>query len=97
MTLMTGLAPGMAGIARIANEEIEEWLRGFDGYEGLIVLTDEPGERARIITFWSSTEAEERSRRGRTSMREKVAETAGMAIADFELYDVPVCELLNVR
>jgi heme-degrading monooxygenase HmoA len=94
LTLVTGPAPEMANIARMAHEAIEEWLRGYDGYRGVIVFTDQDGERARIITLWESPEAEERSRRGRTEMRDSVVATAGMSVESFELYEVPVCELV---
>jgi heme-degrading monooxygenase HmoA len=94
MTLVTGKAPEMADIARMAHESVEEWLRGYDGYLGVIVFTDQDGERARIITLWDSAAAEERSRRGRSEMRESVVARAGMSIEGFEVYEVPVCELV---
>jgi heme-degrading monooxygenase HmoA len=96
MTLVTGPAPEMANIARMAHEAIEEWLKGYDGYRGVIVFTDQNGERARIITLWESAEAEERSRRGRTEMRDSVVATAGMSVVGLEIYEVPVCELIPV-
>jgi heme-degrading monooxygenase HmoA len=96
MTLVTGSAPEMANIARMAHEAIEEWLKGYDGYRGVIVFTDQDGERARIITLWDSSEAEERSRKGRSEMRDSVVATAGMSVVGLEIYDVPVCELITV-
>jgi heme-degrading monooxygenase HmoA len=94
MTIVTGSAPDMANIARMARDAIEEWLRGYDGYRGMIVFTDQDGEQARIITFWETSEAEERSRKGRSEMRNSVVATAGMSVAGFELYEVPVCDLV---
>jgi heme-degrading monooxygenase HmoA len=94
MTLVTGSAPEMADIARMAHESVEEWLRGYDGYRGVIVFTDPSGERARIITLWESADAEERSRKGRSEMRESVVARAGMSVAGLEIYEVPVCELV---
>ena len=96
MTLVTGPAPEMANIARMAHEAIEEWLKGYDGYRGVIVFTDQDGERARIITLWERPEDEERSRKGRTEMRDSVVATAGMSVVGLEIYDVPVCELIPV-
>ena len=95
MTLVTGPAPEMAHIARMAHDAIEEWLKAYEGYRGTIVFTDENAERARIITLWETPAAEERSRKGRTEMRNRVVATAGMSIAGVELYDVPVCEVLR--
>ena len=65
----------MANIALMAQEEMEDWLRGYDGYRGLLVFTDQDGERARIITLWETAAAEERSREGRGAMRDRVADT----------------------
>lgn len=95
MSLVTGPAPEMANIALMAQEAIEGWLRGYDGYRGLIVFTDQDGARARIITLWENAESEERSRDGRGAMREKVAETAGMTVEAMEVYDVPVYEFVS--
>jgi hypothetical protein len=97
MSIVTGPAPGMADIARMAHEQIEEWLRGYDGYRGLIVLTDEEGQRARLITLWDSPEAEAQARRGRSAMRDQVAAVAGMVVEGSEVYEVPICEVLPGR
>jgi hypothetical protein len=80
---------------------MHEWLarrsragfRGYEGYRGLIVFTDEDGQRARIITLWETPEAEVSSRLGRTAMRDQVAATVGMVVEGVELYEVPVCEV----
>lgn len=94
MSIVTGPALGMADYARLAQEAIEGWLRGYDGYRGLIVFTDEGGQRARIITLWETAEAEVSSRQGRSAMRDQVAAGVGMVIEAVEVYDVPVCEVL---
>lgn len=93
MSLVSGPAPEMGNVALMAQEAIEDWLRDYDGYRGLLVFTDQDGARARIITLWENADAEERSREGRGAMRDKVAATAGMMVEGMELYEVPVCEL----
>ena len=85
---------GEASGRRASLVPIVGWLRGYDGYRGLIVFTDEDGQRARIITLWETPEAETRSRQGRSAMRDQVAAAAGMVIERVELYEVPVCEVL---
>jgi len=94
MSIVAGPALGMADYARMAQEAIEGWLRGYEGYRGLLVFTDEGGQRARIITLWDTAEAELSSRQGRSAMRDRVAAGAGMVIEGVELYEVPVCEVL---
>ena len=97
MSIVTGAALGMADYAAMAREAVEGWLREYDGYRGLLVFTDEDGQRARIITLWESADAEARSRQGRRAMRDRVAATAGMVVEGVELYDVPVCDVLSGR
>jgi heme-degrading monooxygenase HmoA len=94
MSLVTGPAPELANIALMAQEAIEDWLKGYDGYRGLLVFTDQHGARARIITLWEDAQAEERSREGRSAMRDRVAQTAGMSVEGLEVYEVPVCEVV---
>jgi heme-degrading monooxygenase HmoA len=95
MATFTGPNPALADIARMARDEIEGWLRGYDGFRGLIILTDQDGERARVITLWADAEAEANTRQARGAMREKVATVAGMQTEPMELYEVPVWEPLT--
>jgi heme-degrading monooxygenase HmoA len=96
MSTVTGPQPGMAEIARIAGEAMEGWLRDYDGYRGLIILTDEGGERARVITFWETAEAEEQARASRGAMRDKITATVGMVVEGMEIYEVPIFEVAPV-
>ena len=97
MATLTGPAVGMADIARLATETMEDWLREYDGYRGLIVFTDEGSARARVITLWETAEAEQRARPSRAAMRDQVAVAAGMTVEKMELYDVPAVEVLPER
>jgi heme-degrading monooxygenase HmoA len=90
---LSGRVPGMTEIARIAGETIEGWLRDFDGYRGVVVLTDEEGGQALMITLWDTAEAEARARQARGAMRDRVAATAGMTVEGMRLYEVPVADL----
>lgn len=94
VSIVAGPAMGMADYARMAQEAIEDWLRGYQGYRGLLVFTDEGGQRARIITLWDTPEAEVSSRQGRSAMRDQVAAGVGMVVEGVEVYEVPVCEVL---
>jgi hypothetical protein len=85
----------MAEAGRLAADAVRTWLRVYDGFRGLVVLTDEGGERARIITFWDSPEAEQKARSGRGSMRDKLVGTVGMEVVGMELYEVPVLDLIE--
>jgi heme-degrading monooxygenase HmoA len=95
MATIEGPAMGLAEISRLAGEDIEVWLRGYEGYRGLAVLTDEEAKRSRVITLWETAEDEERARAGRGAMRDAVAAASGMKVVAFEVYDVPVFELVT--
>jgi heme-degrading monooxygenase HmoA len=97
MATVRGATPGMADVARMAAQAIEGWLREYDGYRGLIVFTDEEGERARVITLWDSAEAEENARTSRAAMRDQTMSTVGMVVEETDLFEVPVFEIVPAR
>jgi heme-degrading monooxygenase HmoA len=93
MATIRGPAEGIAEIARMANESVEGWLRGYEGYRGLLVFTDEAASQSRVVTFWESAEAEAQARTGRGAMRDQIAAAAGMEVVDFGVYEVAVFEI----
>jgi heme-degrading monooxygenase HmoA len=93
MATIRGSAEGLAEIARLASESVESWLRGYDGYRGLLVFTDEDASQSRVVTLWESSEAEARARTGRGAMRDQIAAAAGMEVVDFGVYEVAVFEV----
>ncbi|MGH3078390.1 MAG: hypothetical protein ACRDPZ_09420 [Gaiellaceae bacterium] len=95
MATVTGPATGLAEISRMASESVESWLREYEGYCGLVVLTDEEARTSRMLTFWDTYEAEVASRRARGAMRDQIVETAGMEVVDFGVYEVPVYEVVG--
>jgi hypothetical protein len=95
MSTLVGRTPEMAEVARMASEAMEGWLRDYEGYRGLIIFTDEKGERARVMTLWETAEAEERARASRGAMRDSLAATTGMTVQGMEIYDVPVFAVLG--
>jgi hypothetical protein len=94
MAEFTGTVTELAEIARMAAEGIEGWLRDYEGYLGLVMLTDEGSQTARVITFWESAQAEVSSRTVRKTMRDQIAGTAGLEVVDYRVWEVPVCEIL---
>jgi hypothetical protein len=94
MAKFAGPVTGVAEIARMSGEAIEGWLREYEGYRGLVMLTDEEAGASRVITFWDSRKAEASARRARQSMREQIAASIGMEIVEFGVWDVPVYEMV---
>jgi hypothetical protein len=97
MATVSGPVSGLADLSRMASESVENWLRGYEGYGGLIVLTDEAGQRSQVITLWETHEAEAEARAARGAMRDQIAAMAGMSVVDFGVYEVPVFELSAAR
>jgi heme-degrading monooxygenase HmoA len=94
---ITGPSPGMAEVARVAAEEMEGWLREYDGYRGLIVLVSEEAQRSQVISLWETPAAETRARASRAAMRDHVAAAAGMSVEEMMIvYDVPVLDVLPI-
>jgi hypothetical protein len=90
---MSGPVSGLAEISRMAGEPVEDWLREYEGYRGLIVFTDEAGQRSQVVTLWETADAELKARAARGTMRDQIAALAGMTVVDFGVYEVAVFEL----
>jgi hypothetical protein len=94
MATLTGNGEDLAGLAKLAQETMEDWLHQYDGYRGLIVFVDEEHGRTRVVTLWDSREDELRARQSRGAMRDQVALMAGMTVEGMEVYDVPAIEVV---
>jgi hypothetical protein len=93
LATISGPVSGLAELSRMASESVEGWLRGYEGYRGLVVLTDEEGHRSQVITLWDTPEAEVEARAARGAMRDQIAAMAGMSVVDFGVYEVAVFDI----
>lgn len=75
-------------MAKIAGESMEGWLRGFEGYLGLLMLADQENGRARVFTFWETREAANASAERRAMVRDDVAERIGAELESVEFHEV---------
>lgn len=89
-SMSTFSADGMdlAATARVVGETMEPWMRQFEGYQGLMILTDQERGKARMITFWESRETADKSRHGRLKMRDQLSGTIGVTVEGTEPYTV---------
>jgi len=94
MATISGPASGLSEISRLAAEAIEGWLRDYDGYRGLMIFTKEDAQRSIVVTLWDTPEDEERARVSRAAMRDQIAAQVGMTVESFEVYEVPVCDVV---
>ena len=88
LTTVRGAGADVSATAGMAAESMLAWLREFDGYRGLLVLGDPANGNARIVTFWDSMEAIERSERSRREVRESMVATAGAELQSVERYEL---------
>lgn len=72
--------------AAIVGEEMDAWLRGLEGYRGLMVVM-RPGETLGLA-FWESQEAAERQSTLRAEFRERMLAIAGARIVSVDGFDV---------
>lgn len=85
-TAATGDEP--AENATMVGEEMTGWLRGVDGFDGMLMLY-RPGT-AIGLTFWESGEVAERARPLRMQFLERIASVAAVDIDRVEAFDVAV-------
>lgn len=93
MGTVKGPPEGLAEITNVS-ESVGPWLREYDGYRGVIVFIDPGGESSRVITLWDSAEHELAARTARGAMRDQLMATAGLEVVGFDVYEVPVAELV---
>jgi len=83
-TAATGDEP--AENATMVGEEMTGWLRGVDGFDGMLMLY-KPGTTVGL-TFWESGDVAERVRPLRMQFLERIASVADVEIDRIEAFDV---------
>lgn len=82
-----------AEIATIAGEEMLLWLRDIEGFDGLLMLTDEAAASTLAITFWADREVAERHRAARREFRDSVTAAVNVTVEETSGYDVAFVHL----
>jgi hypothetical protein len=75
-------------VARIAGEEMLPWLEQMEGFEGLLMLSNEAEGVTLVLSFWESRDVAERHRAVRTQFRERVTSAVDVqveAVGDYEI------------
>ena len=88
LTSVRGAGPEVNTTARMAAESMLTWLREFEGYRGLLILGDPETGKARIVSFWDSLEALERSDKSRREVRESLVAVAGAELESVVPYEL---------
>ncbi|MGE5691972.1 MAG: hypothetical protein ACM33B_15585 [Pseudomonadota bacterium] len=95
ITTLRGPVPEMDETGGVAGEALLPWLRDLEGFRGVLIATDEARGQAKVMTFWESRSAADRSRASRESMRDRMAATVGMTVESTEAFVVASLELVD--
>ena len=68
----------MTAVATMAGETMVEWLRELEGFEGLLMLSNDETGITHVISFWESGEVAERSRVARLKLRDRITATVSV-------------------
>ena len=79
--------------ATIVGEEMLSWLSQIDGFEGLLLLSNEAGTTDLALTFWRDREVAERHRVARTQFRERMIAAVRATVEEVVDYEVSFAEL----
>jgi hypothetical protein len=80
-------------IATIAGEEMLPWLSQIEGFEGLLMLTNEEEGTTLVLAFWESREVAERHRVARLQLRDRVTAAVSVQVEETASYDVSFADL----
>jgi len=79
-------------IATMAGEEMLPWLRQIDGFEGLLMLSDEAGTTL-VLSFWESREVAEHHRVAREAFRDRITSAVNVEVLDVSGYEVTFADV----
>jgi hypothetical protein len=77
--------------ATIVAEEMVQWLRDIDGFEGFLMLSQEG--RTIGLSFWESRDVADRHRAARMQFIEKMSAVVGVEIEQVDAFQVSFAEL----
>jgi heme-degrading monooxygenase HmoA len=80
-------------VARIAGEEMLPWLREIDGFNGLLMLSDECHGRTLVVTFWESRELADAHLAARAEFRDRITSTVDVRVEDVSDYELMFADL----
>ena len=96
MTTTRGSAEDMVAVAAMAGETMVEWLRELEGFEGLLMLSNDETGVTHVISLWESEEVAERSRVARLRLRDRITSTVSVEVQETEPYHVAFAELRSL-
>jgi heme-degrading monooxygenase HmoA len=80
-------------VATIAGEEMLPWLREIDGFDGLLMLTNQAAGTTFVLSFWESQEIAERHEAARMEFRDRVTSAVEVEVVETLGFDVSFAHL----
>jgi hypothetical protein len=80
-------------IATMAGEEMLRWLRPIEGFEGLLVLSNEADGTTLVLSFWKNREVAEEHLPARMRLRDRVTATVNVEVQETIGFEVTFAEL----
>lgn len=83
-------------VATIAGDEMMPWLRQIEGFQGLLVLTNETGA-SLVLAFWESREVAERHHAARMQFRDRVTAAVNVEVLETVGFEVAFADIGPLR
>jgi hypothetical protein len=80
-------------VATIAGEEMLPWLQQMEGFEGLLMLSNEENGGTLVLAFWKSRELAEKHRAARMEFRDRITSTVDVQVEETVGYEVTFAHL----
>ena len=80
-------------IATLAGEEMMPWLGQIQGFEGLLMLSNENDGTTLVISFWESKEVADEHRVARAEFRDRITSTVDVRVEDVSDYELMFADL----
>ncbi|HEX2302599.1 MAG TPA: hypothetical protein VHH57_03160 [Gaiella sp.] len=79
-------------VARLAGEEMIPWLRQIQGFEGLLMLSNETSGTTLVLSFWESREVADQHRVAREEFRDRITSAVEVRVEDVSDYELMFAE-----
>ena len=77
----------------MVGEEMLRWLRDIEGFNGLMMLSNEASATTLALTFWKDREVADRHLVARMEFRDRVTATVNVTVEETVGYDVSFIHL----
>ena len=93
MTTTKGSPGQPLEVATLAGEAMLPWLSQIEGFEGLLMMSNEDDGTTVVITFWESREVADEHRAARAEFRDRITATVGVRVESVAEYDMTFADL----